>query len=106
MIGMLERIDEIALDPAALATLMGHVASRVKITGDLDLETMIALAAMGQQLERDDVISLMAPIEGFGTRGGASVNVVDAGQTAALADALRAGDLRPYVDRFGSDYAP
>ena len=106
VIGMLERIDEIAADPAALATLMGHVASRVKITGELDFEAMLALTSMGQQIERDDVISLMAPIEGFGTRGGASMNVVDAAQTAALADALRAGDLRPYVDTFGTAYAP
>jgi len=106
IVGMLERIDEIATDPAALATLMGHVASRVKITGDLDLDAMLALAERGQRIERDDVISLMAPITGFGTRGGASVNVVDEAQTAALGDALRACDLRPYVDAFGTDYAP
>ena len=49
--------------------------------------------------------ALMAPIEGFGNQGGQSVNVVDVAQTAALGDALRAGDIQPYVDQFGTEYA-
>jgi polyisoprenyl-teichoic acid--peptidoglycan teichoic acid transferase len=106
--GMLERIDEIASsgDPEALMTLFGHFAGRLKITGDLSIDDMIALAAMSQQLERDDVVSLMAPITGFGNQGGQSVNVVDAAQTAALGEALQAGDIRPYVDAYGTDYVP
>lgn len=107
VIGMLERIDEIATDdPAALPELFGHVASRLKITGELSIDDMIALASLSQQLERDDVVSLMAPIEGFGTQGGQSVNVVDVAQTAALGDALRAGDIAPYVSEYGTAYAP
>lgn len=105
--GMLERIDELATnDPAALPEVFGHFASRLKITGELSIDDMIALASLSQQLERDDVVSLMAPIEGFGNQGGQSVNVVDVAQTAALGDALRAGDIQPYVDQFGTAYAP
>ncbi|MFA4841515.1 MAG: LCP family protein [Agrococcus sp.] len=107
VIGMLERIDELATsDPAALPELFGHFAGRLKITGELSIDDMIALASLSQQLERDDVVSLMAPIEGFGNRGGQSVNVVDVAQTAALGDALRAGDVAPYVDQYGTAYVP
>lgn len=105
--GMLERIDELATsDPAALPELFGHFATRLKITGELSIDDMIGLASLSQNLERDDVVSLMAPIEGFGNQGGQSVNVVDAAQTAALGDALRAGDVQPYLDQYGTGYAP
>lgn len=107
VIGMLDRIDEIATeDPAALPTLFGHFTGRLKITGELSIDDMIALAALSQNLERDDVTSLMAPIEGFGNRGGQSVNVVDVAQTAALGEALRSGDVSGYVAEYGTDYAP
>lgn len=105
--GMLERIDELATnDPLALPELFGHFAGRLKITGDLGIDDMIALASLSQNLERDDVVSLMAPIEGFGNQGGQSINVVDVAQTGALGEALRAGDIQPYVDQYGTGYAP
>ncbi|GEK80951.1 LCP family protein [Agrococcus baldri] len=105
VIGMLERIDEIATeDPAQLVTVFGHFAERLKITGELSIDDMIALASLSQNLERDDVVSLMAPITGFGNQGGQSVNVVDTGQTAALGEALRAGDMAPYVEQYGTGY--
>lgn len=105
VIGMLERIDEIAAeDPAQLVTVFGHFAERLKITGELSIDDMIALASLSRELERDDVVSLMAPITGFGTQAGQSVNVVDTAQTAALGEALRAGDIEPYVERYGTDY--
>lgn len=105
VIGMLERIDEIATaNPADLVTVFGHFANRLKITGDLSINDMLALSEMNQNLERDDVVSLMAPITGFGTVSGQSVNNVDQAQTAALGEALRAGDIQPYVDRYGTGY--
>ena len=105
--GMLERIDEIATaDPAALPELFGHFAGRLKITGELSIEDMVALASLSQELERDDVVSLMAPISGFGTQNGQSVNVVAVAQNAALGEALHAGDIQPYIDQFGTGYAP
>lgn len=105
VIGMLERIDEIATaDPAELVTVFGHFADRLKITGDLSIDDMIALSELSRNLERDDVVSLMSPITGFGSVGAQSVNTVDQAQTAALGEALRAGDIQPYVDRYGTDY--
>lgn len=105
--GMLERLDEIATaNPAELMTVFAHFAERLKITGELSIDDMIALTSISQQLERDDVVSLMAPITGFGTQAGQSVNLVDTAQTAALGEALRAGDIRPYVEAYGTDYVP
>ncbi|MCH1883683.1 LCP family protein [Agrococcus sp. ARC_14] len=103
--GMLERIDEIATEnPAELVNVFGHFAERLKITGELSIDDMIALASLSQNLERDDVVSLMSPITGFGNQGGQSVNVVDEAQTAALGEALRAGDIHPYVEQHGTGY--
>ncbi|WP_405217201.1 LCP family protein [Agrococcus sp. Ld7] len=105
VIGMMERIDEIAAaNPAELVKVFGHFADRLKITGELSIDDMIALSDLSQNLERGDVVSLMAPITGFGTVGGQSVNTVDLAQTAALGDALRAGDIQPYIDRYGTEY--
>lgn len=106
VIGMLDRIDEVAEEPAALAELMGHVVTRVKLTGDLSLEDITALAALSQELTREDVYSLQAPITGYGTRSGQSVNLIDQAQTAALAEALSSGDLHSYVQEHGTAYRP
>lgn len=59
-----------------------------------------------QEVDGDEVTSLMAPVTGFGTVDGASVNVVDTGQTAELGEALRSSTLADYVSNFGTDYAP
>ncbi len=106
IIGLLERLDELAADPPALTAALVHIASAVRITGDLQIDDMVALAALSQELERDDILSLMAPLAGFTGRAGASVNIVDEPRTAALGEALRAGDVRAYVAAHGDDYAP
>jgi hypothetical protein len=48
----------------------------------------------------------MAPISGFGSVNGASVNVVDVPQMTALGEAVRSGTLAQYVATYGTDYAP
>lgn len=106
IIGLLDRLDALAADPPALTAALVHIAGEVRVTGDLEVADMVALTALSQELERDDILSLMAPIEGFTGRAGASVNVVDVAQTAELGEALRAGDVRAYVDEHGTDYRP
>jgi LCP family protein required for cell wall assembly len=106
VVGILDRIKEQAQDPAALAELVPMLAQNVKITGDLQLDDLFALVPLAQDLERDDVVSLMVPITGFGTKGGASVNLVDEAQTAALGEALRGGTMEQYVAEYGTGYAP
>lgn len=104
IVGMLGRLAE--LEGAELHEAMGHIVSRTKITGDLDVKDALVLAKMSRDLDTTQIISLMAPITGFGMQGGASVNVVDEAQTAALGEALRSGDVTGYVEAYGTGYAP
>jgi LCP family protein required for cell wall assembly len=106
VVGVLAKIAEQAKDPAALAELVPMLAQNVKITGDLQLDDLFALVPLAQDLTRDDVVSLMVPITGFGTKGGASVNLVDEAQTAALGQALRDDTMEEYVAEYGIEYAP
>ncbi|SDS17872.1 cell envelope-related function transcriptional attenuator common domain-containing protein [Paraoerskovia marina] len=104
--GMLAEIAEQAQDPEDLAELMPVLLGNVKVTGDLDLADFTALAELSEELGRDDVVGLMVPITGFGTKNGASVNLVDEAQTADLGAAIRSDSLDAYVERYGTDYAP
>lgn len=108
VIGILDRIAErTAQDPVgATADLLPMLLRNVKLTGDLDLQGLIGLLPLAQNLTRDDVVSLMVPITGFGTRAKASVNLIDEAQTAALGQALRDDDIAGYVEAFGTGYAP
>lgn len=106
LVGMMDKVAEVSDDPVALAQLLPHVVGNVKITGDLDAADVAALVPLVRTLEREDVVGLMAPITGFGNRGGASVNVVDEARMAELGAAVRADDLAGYVARHGTDYAP
>lgn len=106
VIGMMDRIAERIDDPAFVAELVALLYDNVKVTGGLEVEDFVALAPMAAELDRDDVVSLMAPITGFGTVGGASVNLVDEAQTADLGEALRTDTMDEYVEEHGTDYAP
>jgi len=106
VIGMMDRIAEQADDPVFLAELVGLLYNNVKVTGDLDVEDFVDLVPLAGELTRDDVVSLMVPITGFGTVNGASVNLVDEAQTAALGEAIRTDSMDDYVAEYGTDYAP
>ena len=106
IVGMLDRIADRADEPAVLAELIPMLVRNVKITGDLDVDDAFALVPLAASLEREDVVGLMVPITGFGDRGGASVNLMDAPQTAALGEALRADTVDAYVATYGTEYAP
>jgi LCP family protein required for cell wall assembly len=106
LIGMMDKVRQSLDDPAAYAELVTVLLQNVKITGDLGIDDALALAPLLTDLTREDVVSLMAPISGFGTIGGASVNVVDGPQMAALGEALRTGTMAQYVATYGTDYRP
>jgi LCP family protein required for cell wall assembly len=106
VVGMMAALQERLGDPVALAELVALLHRNVKITGDLSVEDALSLAPLLGRLERDDVVGLMVPITGFGTVAGASVNLVDEAQTAALGEALRTDTMETYVTTYGTDYAP
>jgi len=106
LIGMMDKVAEVADDPVRLAEVLGYVVGNVKITGALAPGDVVSLVPLLKDLTRDDVVGLMVPITGFGSVDGASVNVVDAERTAALGQALRDDDMAGYVATYGTDYAP
>ncbi|MDO8149371.1 LCP family protein [Isoptericola sp. b515] len=106
VIGMMDRIAETSDDPTAVAELVALMFNNVKVTGDLGVEEFVDLVPLAASLTRDDVVGLMVPITGFGTVDGASVNLVDEAQTAALGEALRTDTMDEYVAQYGTDYAP
>jgi len=110
LIGMLERIKErLTENPEDFPELVANLYGNVKVTGftdELELADAVALAPLLQEIDAEDVTSLMAPITGFGNVNGASVNVVDTAQMAALGEALRSSTLDEYVAEYGTDYAP
>ncbi|MGC0249412.1 LCP family protein [Pseudactinotalea sp. Z1748] len=107
LVGMLEQIQErLTEEPEAFPELIDMLSQHVDITGDVDLTDAIALGTALQDFDADSVVSLMAPVTGFGTEQGQSVNVVDQEQTAALGEALRTDSMDEYVDTYGAQYAP
>jgi polyisoprenyl-teichoic acid--peptidoglycan teichoic acid transferase len=106
LIGMMDKVKQSLGDPVAYAQLVDVLLQNVKVTGDLGVDDALALAPLLDDLTREDVISLMAPITGFGTVDGASVNVVDGPQMAALGEAVRTGTMAQYVATYGTDYRP
>lgn len=107
LIGMLAKLRQVARDdPAAFVRASGVMWTHLRVTGDLtraDVPGLLSLAASGRGAS---VTSLMVPISGFRRVGGADVDIVNQPRKAALAAALRAGDVRPYVAKYGTSHAP
>lgn len=108
VIGMMERLVEIREhQPEKLPELLPMLYQNVTVVGDLRPEQLMAMVELGAQLEPDSITSVMVPVSAFGwSRSGASVNILDVDQTAALADGLREGDLSRYVERYGTSSTP
>jgi len=110
LVGMMERVKErLADSPEDFPELVGNLYGNVKVTGytdELELADALAIGPLLEEIDRDDVVSLMAPITGFSTVNGTSVNVVDTTQMAALGEAVRTSTLADYVSSYGTDYAP
>lgn len=100
--GMLDRLRRFAAaGPARFGQLAAAVGPRVRLTGTVRASELAGLLPVVRNLGAGDVTSLMVPVARYASIGGASVNVLDDTRTAALGAALRAGDVRPYVRKYG-----
>lgn len=100
--GMLDRLHALnRADASQLAGLVPQLYSKVRAT-DLTLEQAVSMLPLLANLSATTVTSLMAPVARFASRGGASVVLIDAPQTAELGAALRTADLSGYVAKYGT----
>lgn len=82
--------------PARLTSFVGGVARHLTIDEELS-DSEIRRTALSMRLTGNDVKSLQAPISGFGTVRGQSIDVVDQAKLKALATALKTDQMDAYV---------
>lgn len=89
---------EVLADPGRFTAFVGGIAAHTTVSSGLT-DQVIRDTALSLRLDgRDDIVSMQAPISGFGTSpGGASIDVVDEAQLAELAEAMREDTMDEYV---------
>lgn len=89
---------QVLADPGRFTAFVGGIAAHTTVSSGLT-DQVIRDTALSLRLDgRDDIVSLQAPISGFGTSpGGASIDVVDEAQLAELAQAMREDTMAEYV---------
>lgn len=96
MMGKLLSADTLA-NPARFNAVIGRLGSFVTVDSDLGNDTIVATAASMRLTGRGDVVSLQAPIAGFGrSRGGQAINLVDWPKMRSMADGIKNGTLASY----------
>ena len=91
--------------PKLMKKLVQNLASRCRVNGIED-DAVADLVTPLMQVDPEKITSLMLPLAGFGNQGGQSVNLPHEGRLRELGDALAAGDISSYVDKYGTDYTP
>lgn len=87
---------DVLTDPVELTAFVSGFAKNVTVDDDLS-SSEIRRTALSLRLGADDVKLLQAPITGFGTVGGQSVDVVDHAGLTRLGTALREDAMDDYV---------
>ncbi len=90
---------ETIADPAKFTRFVAGVSKHLTIDDELS-DSEIRRTAVSLRLSSSDVTPLQAPISGFATVNGQSIDVVDTKKLAKLADALHDDQMSDYVDRY------
>ena len=91
--------------PNTFTKLVQGIAGMCYYSG-VEKEQIPDLVTPLMKIDANSITSLMLPLSGFDTVGGQSVNIVDTAKAAELGEALRNGDVAPYVQKYGTDYTP
>lgn len=89
---------EVISNPTTFTNFIGGVAEHVTVDSSLTDEKIRSLA-FSLRLTSSDIQLLQAPISGFGTADGQSIDVVDEAQLAELGKALKKDTMAEYVKK-------
>ncbi len=100
IIGKLMKPETIA-NPAKFNAVAGEVSEFFEADEELTPAVVLQAAASMRINSGGDIVSLQAPISGFGrSPGGASIDVVNEKQLAEMAQAIRTGKMADYAAKY------
>lgn len=88
---------ETIANPVAFDRLMSSASKAVKVDQTLTDAEIRSTATSMRITSSSDIVSMQAPMEGFGRAGDQAIDVVDVEQMKAMADALREDRLDAYL---------
>lgn len=85
-------------DPGTFTAFIGNLSKHLTVDNSLS-DSEIRSTALSLRLNANDIELLQAPLSGFGTVNGQSIDVVDQTKMAELGKALRDDDMGAYLDK-------
>ena len=86
-------------DPATFSAFIGNLSKHLTVDNSLS-DSEIRSTALSLRLDASDIQLLQAPLSGFGTANGQSIDVVDQARMAELGKALQDDDMGAYLDKY------
>ena len=86
-------------DPVKFSSFVGNLSKHLTVDNSLS-NSEIRSTALSLRLDASDIELLQAPLAGFGTADGQSIDVVDQAKMAELGKALRDDDMGAYLDKY------
>lgn len=90
---------ETITDPAKFTSFVSGVAKHLTVDSALT-SSEIRSTALSLRMKPSDISQLQAPISGFGTAGGQSIDVVDEAKLKELSTALKKDTMDEYVKKY------
>lgn len=88
-------------NPVTFAQVAADIGGYFTVDSGFTVPTMFALATQMKLSGSQDIISMQAPISGFGTtKAGASIDIVNFTQLAEMADAMKNDQMAAYFAKY------
>ncbi len=91
---------EVMANPTRFTEFVGELGRHLTVDDELS-DTEIRKTAVSLRLSPNELVLLQAPIAGFGSVNGASIDIVDQPAMADLSEALASDTLDDYLDKHG-----
>ncbi|MGI3784485.1 MAG: LCP family protein [Janthinobacterium lividum] len=86
-------------DPAQFSSFVGNLSKHLTVDNGLS-DSEIRSTALSLRLDANDIQLLQAPLAGFGTANGQSIDVVDTAKMAELGKALKDDEMAAYLAKY------